>query len=408
VQRRNSTLAPLFLLIAGSLATSSCIKRGYPLGQGGNVDIRPDVEGALFAADSLDSKGRPIGARQDPHQTGVTLSMVEGGQAAFGAFVDVRVVPSQALTLLSDPAEKSTPTCSFNNGSFRCIASQQGLARFIASSQSDWSGNAKLVVSWADQNKEQAIPIFPAGLPQNATNFSLIIGGLDGADRVIATFQALECTLGPLPDNLGSKWRDGQIRARQAYVRATPPANSPSVVENAPVIVESLSAEAALSLNQDCAERDTRLRVTLDSTGQSSPFFLCFSDIGGQVAINVTSGEKVIDPTPQLFVDPEPRLLRARVLTSLVPAGAAVDLFEVSAYSADRVRISMPVDLKVGNDQILVLSAASTTLASEIDPATVIQVTPLTPGTTELHVSPRLLTMPDCKSDSVTVVPLGP
>jgi hypothetical protein len=96
------------------------------------------------------------------------------------------------------------------------------------------------------------------------------------------------------------------------------------------------------------------------------------------------------------------------VLTSLVPIGAAVDLFEVSAYSADRVRISMPVDLKVGNDQILVLSAASTTLASEIDPATVIQVTPLTPGTTELHVSPRLLTMPDCVSDPVTVVPLGP
>jgi hypothetical protein len=64
----------------------------------------------------------------------------------------------------------------------------------------------------------------------------------------------------------------------------------------------------------------------------------------------------------------------------------------------------MPVDLHIGNDQILAIDTASVTLADEANTATVIQAGALAPGVTELHVSPRLLAMPDCVSPAVTVV----
>ena len=187
-------------------------------------------------------------------------------------------------------------------------------------------------------------------------------------------------------------------------MRATPPSAAPSVVENAPVIVESLGSEAALSLAEGCEKRETRLRVRLDATGQSSPFYLCFSDIGGTIPFSVTSGAKAIEPNREVVVDAEPRLLRVSALTSQVTVGFPVDLFEVSAYNANRVRIAMPVDLHIGNDQVLAVDTASVTLADEDNTATVIQAGALMPGVTELHVSPRLLAMPDCVSPAVTVV----
>lgn len=389
------------------VGSAACIKRGYPLGRSGNVDIRTDVAGALFATDTLDASGKPTGPRQTPNSTGVTLALTEGSQAAFGAFVEVRVEPSEALTLRSATGEETAaglPTCTFTDGAFRCMATEQGTARFVVASESDWSGDAKLIVTWADQTKDQAIHINPAGLPGTATNFTLIIGGVDDVDHVLATFLPLQCTIGPLPDDLGSKWRKGQIRSRETYVRATPPSSAPSVVENAPVIVESLGSEAALSLAEGCEKRETRLRVRLDATGQSGPFYLCFSDIGGKIPFSVTSGAKVIEPNREVVVDAEPRLLRVSALKSQVTVGFPVDLFEVSAYNANRVRIAMPVDLHIGNDQILAIDTASVTLADEDNTATVIQAGALAPGVTELHVSPRLLAMPDCVSPAVTVV----
>lgn len=396
-------------LIVGAaiVGSGACIERGYPLGRSGNVEIRTDVAGALFATDTLDAKGKPAGPRQSPSSTGVTLAMTEGSQAAFGAFVQVRVEPSEALTLESATGEENStglPTCTFTEGSFRCMATEQGTARFVVASESDWSGDARLIVTWADQTKDQTIHINPAGLPSTATNFSLIIGGVDDVDHVLATFLPLQCTIGPLPDDLGSKWRKGQIRSRETYVRATPPSAAPSVVANAPVIVESLGSEAALSLAEGCENRETRLRVRLDATGQSSPFYLCFSDIGGTIPFSVTSGEKTIEPNREVVVDAEPRLLRVSALTSQVTVGFPVDLFEVSAYNANRVRIAMPVDLHIGNDQVLAIDTASVTLADEANTATVIQAGALMPGVTELHVSPRLLAMPDCVSPAVTVV----
>ena len=99
-----------------------------------------------------------------------------------------------------------------------------------------------------------------------------------------------------------------------------------------------------------------------------------------------------------------PRLLRVRALTSKVTVGFPVDLFEISAYNANRRRIAMPVDLHMGDDQVLSIAAASIALADEENLATVVQAGALAPGVTELHVSPRLLAMPDCVSPAVTVI----
>jgi hypothetical protein len=121
---------------------------------------------------------------------------------------------------------------------------------------------------------------------------------------------------------------------------------------------------------------------------------------------SVTSGVKAIDPPPQVIVDAEPRLIRVRALKTQVEASALpVDLFEVSAYSADRLRIAVPVDIHVGDDQVITVGAASVDLADESSPATVVQAIPLAPGHTELHATPRLLTKPDCASPSVEVLP---
>lgn len=387
---------------------ANCIQRGYPLASAGQVDVRVDVAGALFAADTLDDKGKPVLPRQSPFETGATLYMIEGGAPAFGAFVTVRVEPRQALTLRPDSSESSDdPTCAEVNGSFRCTASRDGFARFVVSSQSDWSGTASIMVSWADQVREEKITVLPAGLPENATNFSMLIGGLDEAadgNHVLPTFLALKCGTGPVPSDLGSKWRDGEIRVREAYVRATPPSNAPGVVENAPVIVESLFSEAAVSTTQDCLDRRTRLRVLLDGTGESQRFFLCFSDIGGEASFAVSSGEKQLDPGPRITIDPEPHLLRVRALQSVVEIGPQTDLFEVSAYDVNRVRLAMPVDLTIDDDQVVMLEQASVTLDKEPTPATLIAGTPKAVGAVQLHVKPRLLSQPDCTSDAISIV----
>lgn len=396
----------LALLALGVATSSSCLKRGYPLAQAGQVDIRTDTQGALFAASSFDASGKAIGVRQTPYSTGVKLFITEGSESAFGAIVEVRVEPSEALKLSYDPADPTDDrTCDLRDGAFQCRANAEGYANFVVSSEGDWAGEAAIVVTWADQRKEKPISVLPAGLPDDATNFSFIAGGLDDTDRILPTFVPLKCTIGPVPDDLGSKWREGEIRVRQAVVRATAPPNAPGVVENAPVTIESLHAEAELSLDPACknVDRQTRLRVLLDATGQSPPFFLCFSDLGGNVTIAVTSGQKTIDPPRQIQVDPEPRLLRVRNLKDFVEAGTPIDLFEISAYNANRVRIAMPIDLETSDEQVLPLNQASITLTGESDDPTVIQVLPTKPGTAQLHVTPRLLTSPDCTSQTVTV-----
>ncbi|WP_437807091.1 hypothetical protein [Sorangium sp. So ce1078] len=402
--------APRLAAAAGALVlAAACIERGYPLAGGGQVELRADVAGPLFAADTLDAAGRPVPPRQSPWRTEVSLKLTEANEPAYGAYVEVRVVPSEALAL--HPADGATgdgASCGVKDGAFRCTAGTQGYARLAAASEGDWSGEARLVVAWADRTEELPITVLPAGLPEDATNFALIAGGLGESDRVLATYLPLTCTIGPLPDDLGATWRPGAIRSREARVRASPPQNAPGVVEHAPVIIESLHSEAALALAPDCRERTTRLRVLLGPTGESPPFTLCFSDLGGEVTLAVSSGQKAIEPNPSLTVDPEPRLLRVRALRSVVTAGTPGDLFEVSAYNAERVRIAVPVDLAVGDDQVIALGEASVTLRGEDSEATVIQGVAVAPGTTALRVTPRLLASPECSSEPITVVPPEP
>jgi hypothetical protein len=402
--RRASACGALVAL--GAMSISSCLPSGYPLAQGGAVDIRLEVAGALFAADTLDDAGNATGPRQQPFQTNVSLFLTEGGAPAFGAFVTVRVEPREALALRTADGD---PTCGEVDGAFRCMASSQGLAGFAVTSEGAWSGDASLIVTWADQTKEKEIQILPAGLPQSATNFTMLIGGLDQTlenSRVLPTFLGLKCKVGPDDDDLGSKWRPGQIRAREAYVRATPPTNSPGVVENAPAIIESLSGEAALSLDASCSEasRRSRLRVVLGETGDSERFFLCFSDIGGEAEFAVTSGQKQIDPGPTILVDPEPRLLRVRTLQSVVDTGTEIDLFEVSAFDVNRVRLAIPIDLAIDDDQIVMLEQTSLTLEQEPDPVTLVRGTPKAVGQVHLHVTPRLLSSPECVSGPLSVI----
>lgn len=389
------------------LALTTCVERGYPLAGSGQVDVRAQVAGALFAADVLDEAGHPVLPRQRPWSTAVSLYLTEANEPAYGGYVEVRVEPSEALAL--HPAEDDEggdgPSCSLKDGAFRCIAGKQGYARFIAASEGDWSGEARIVVAWADRIEPRAITVLPAGLPQDATNFALLAGGLDDSNHVLATYLPLACTIGPVPDDLGAKWRPGAIRVREARVRSSPPAGTPDVIEHAPVIVETLHSEAALSLAAGCQDRATRLRVLLGATGESPPFYLCFSDLGGEVKFGVSSGQKSIDPSPALVVDPEPRLLRVRTLQSRIVDGQVADLFEISAYNADRVRIAVPVDLRIGDDRVISLGQASVTLNGEASEATVLQGAAQATGTTELHVAPRLLTTPECTSDPVTVTP---
>lgn len=402
------------LVVLPPLAASSCIETGYPLAPSGTVDVRVDVNHPLFAADSLDTEGRPILPRQVPFETGVTLSLTETNAPAFGGYVTVRVEPRQALTVRSDESEGDSPTCVERDGNFRCTGTRDGLARFIISSQSDWSGTASLIITWADRTEEKEIDVLPAGLPNSATNFSMVVTGLNesfNGKRLLPTYLALKCSTGPDMADLGSKWRAGGIRTREAQVRATPPLSAPGVVENAPVIVEALSSEALLSTKSDCEDRSTRLRVLLGQTGESEKFYLCFSDIGGPASFAVTSGEKLIEPeTTTIQVDAEPRLLRVRALQSFVEAYVPADLFEVSAYDVNRVGLEMPVDLKIVDDagdpadQVIALSRSTLTLDGEPNPATAINGLPKTEGTVQLSVTPRLLAMPECKSEEVTVV----
>lgn len=396
------------LVVFPPLVTSSCIEAGYPLAPSGTVDVRVDVNHPLFAADSLDESGKPILPRQTPYETGVTLSLTEANAPAFGGFVTVRVEPRQALTLRSDENEGDSPTCIERDGNFRCTASRDGLARFIMSSQSDWSGTASLIISWADRTEDKPVEVLPAGLPSTATNFAMIVTGLNesfNGKRLLPTYLALDCSIGPVPDDLGSKWRPGGIRTREAQVRATPPLSAPGVVENAPVIIEALSSETLLSEKSDCLDRSTRLRVLLGQTGESPPFFLCFSDIGGPASFAVTSGEKLIEAeSTTIQVDPEPRLLRVRALQSVVELGVPGDLFEVSAFDVNRVGIQMPVDLSVDDDQVIALSKSTITLDGEPNPATAVSGTPKSEGTVQLTVTPRLLATPKCTSEVVSVV----
>jgi len=393
----------------------ACVADGHPLGTDGAVEIRVAVAGPLFASDDLDKNGHPTGARQTPFTTDVVLKITEDDEPAHGAFIAVRVEPAEALTIRSagDATQEGAvdesgenPTCTLVDGAFRCRGNDAGLARLQLVSDSDWSGTANLVVSWANRTEEHDIVVLPAGLPLEATNFNLV--GLSTGEEIAPTYLALECSVDSLPSDLGSKWPEGRIRSRELFVRATPPSSTPTIVQNAPVVVESLTSEGALSEDASCTTRTTRLRILFDQKGETPRFFACFSDLGGDVSFGVHSGQKVIDPGPEITVLPEPRLLRVRVVDgkNIVPIDfSPVDIFEVSAFDVTLRAIQVPLDLSTTGGNSLVLESASAVTAPENAAPVQVAAVPNEEGMSQLVVTPRLLAMPECKSTTITVTP---
>lgn len=409
--------API-LVWALMTAGGGCVSDGHPLGTDGKVEVRVSTDGALFATDELDEQGNPSGPRQTPFDSDVVLRLTEADEVGHGAFVQVHVEPAEALMLgaaLDSTAEGALneagdePTCDLVDGAFRCRGNVEGFARFSIRSAADWSGTARIVVSWANQVRETEVVVLPAGLPVDATNFQLL--GVATGDRVPPTYLAVACTVDALPEDLGDKWPVGRIRAREVTVRATPPASNPGALENAPVIVETLSGDGALSLDESCADRTTRVRVLLDATGQSPRFFACLSDLGGDIGFAVSSGAKAVDPTPSIEVDAEPRILRVRVLDgkqTLDLTELPTDVFEVSAYDVSLQALPMDVDLDIVGvpADVLTLTEGSITLAPQGAAPVIVSAIPTNAGTGRLVVTPRLLAEPQCSSDDVTVLPI--
>ncbi len=404
--------------IAGPmLLASACVADGHPLGSNGSVEIVIMVDGPLYATDLLDADGNPVGPRQTPYQTDILLKISEDDEVGHGAYVQVHIEPAEALsvsTALDTEAEGamhedgSGPTCALVDGAFRCRGNDEGYARFSVTSFGDWQGEAKIFVDYADTSASAPIKINAAGLPTDATNLQMI--GLGRGETIPPSYASVSCSIDEVPTDLGSKWPAGGIRSREVFVRATPPLGSPGIIANAPVIVESLTADGALSLSEACgdADRQTRIRLLLDEKGESSRFFTCFSDLGGEVAFGVTSGEKEIDSSlqPSATVSPEPRLIRIVVLSGqeeLEQSSFPEQVFEVSAYDAALKSIPMDVDLTVEGSisGVLTLTEAAVTLNG--GGPTIVSVAPEEVGTAKLVVRPQLLSNPKCESDTVTV-----
>lgn len=401
---------------AAGFSGTGCIADGHPLGGNGKVEIVVSEAGPLFATDLLDENGQPVGARQAPFQSDVLLRIEEDDEVGHGAFVHIHVEPAEALIIGSalDPKaeggvheNEEDPTCSIVDGAFRCRGNGEGFARFSIKSTGDWSGTAKIVATWANLEEEALVEVKVAGLPEEATNFTVI--GIGADEFVPAKLDALECSVDSVPNELGDAWPEGRIRKKQIFVRASAPSTNPGVLENAPVIIESLSPEGALSLDENCETRSTRLRVLLDFKGESPKFFACFSDVGGTVEFGVSSGELRIPDNRVVTVEPEPRLIRVRVLEgqqTVEQDFVPVEIFEVAAYDVNLRPIPVAVDLGIDTDTdgVFELTEASVTTApADADPV-LIRAVPATLGEGRLMVTPRLLSEPECLSELVTVV----
>jgi len=219
----------------------------------------------------------------------------------------------------------------------------------------------------------------------------------------------LACSLGPTPDTPFDRWPPGKIRNRTATVRASPPPKTPGVIDHAPVIVESLHSEVMFSLDPTCPteQRDTRIRVQLDAGGQSPPFYVCFSDIGGQdVSLTYRSGLLNLDSQAKhLQVDPEPRLLRISSLFSTMNVDTiATPVAEITAWDANVQLVEMQVDVMSTDLSVLAPEKSTVLLSSSPDSPTLLQGYALAPGTATLSVSPRLLDSPVCQATPIEVV----
>ncbi|MBW2527172.1 MAG: hypothetical protein JRI23_23520 [Deltaproteobacteria bacterium] len=404
------------------LAAVGCFPENHPLPASGTVEILLDDAQPLYAADLMnDETGRPVLPRQLPYTKRVQLLLSDSQQADEGAYVDVRLDPPGVLVdeRREDVRDGLVPvddTCEQLAGAFRCTADEDGYANFDVRSETDWSGT--MTVKIAGRNEERSFEVKPAGLPMNASGFTMIIGGLDqNSDKIPASYSRLACNIGPDASEAYDAWPQGEVRSLEAIVRANPPPATPQIVQHAPVIIQTLHSEARLSLDPSCSaeERVSRLRVQLQpkevegrdetlTVGESPPFFLCFSDIGGAVEIEYFSGELTNQPNRQLNVEPEPRLLRVVTLKTSVAQGlGAQPVVELSAFDSQLDQISIPVDIASSAPAVLTPNVGTIQLSGDVNYPTQISAEIGEPGSARIQVAPRLFDSPVCRSEPITV-----
>jgi hypothetical protein len=383
------------ILVAGA-CLGGCVPGNHPLGAGTAEFVLDDDP--LYAADVVDEAGKAVLPRQTPYEKRVQIFMVHSGAPDEGAYVDVQIEPPIALDLVS-----IDDTCEYLPGTFRCTAAEDGFANFVVRSDSDWSGEAKVVLLGRPAEDEK-IDVSPAGLPPDASDFLMVVEGVAN-DRVHARYNALACTFDPEPDSVFEKWPEGRIRVREAEIHATAPADQPSVVEHAPVIVQTLHPEVFVTRDPECGgERTSLLRLQLDELGRSPKFYFCFSDLGGtQVALSFNSGEKASEPL-LLNVAPEPRLLRIVTLQKdLLVTSGLENVVAVTAYDADLHKIPFTVDVRSTQPTVLDVPLPTAQLPDEESDAALVAAAGLSPGTARIAVSPELHDSPRCTSELITV-----
>jgi hypothetical protein len=375
------------------------VAANHPLGDKGELLFLAD-DTPIYAADVIDDAGKPVLPRQAPFQKTIQIYLTNGNAADEGAYVDLQADPPIAFKFVS-----VDDTCVHLAGAFRCTAAEDGFATFAVRSDSDYSDspNGGANVRVVGRREFEQVVVLPAGLPATATNFSMVIEGV-GGNSVQARYDDLECTLEPSPDDTFNKWQ--RPRVREARITATAPINAPTVIEHAPVIIQTLHPEVVVSLDPSCPEpRASHLRVQLDATGNSPPFYFCFSDIGGTDArIAFNSGGQITVTPRTLDIDPEPRLLRlVTTLTDLSTADGSASPVSVSAFDADLQKVELAVDMRSTDTSVLRLTNATATLPAEGGGVLAVQTTIEGPGTAQIEITPELHSQPVCSSLPITV-----
>jgi len=385
-------------------AMTGCVADNHPLPTSGSVEFLLD-SAPLYARFNDDLP------RQNPFEKRVQVRLVTSGAPDRGAYVDLQINPPGALVLLPDPGEGEDPSCEQLPGVFRCTAEEDGIANFVVRSESDVADD-DITINVVGRTERGSVTVLPAGLPESASNFTLIVQGLEGR-RVNADYDKLACSRSA--ESNPSKWTKPRVRA--ARLSVTPPPNNRNVVVNAPAIVQSLSSEVFVTRNEDCSgERTNSLVVQFgleDSSndpdapdaGSTGTFYFCFSDQGDDdVRLAFSSGAKsgTLDP---IRVAPEPVLLRVETTQSTLQTDdlPPISVVNIAAFDFENVRVPMTVDVRSTDLDVLRPTVSSAVLPDEGEVDQQIFVTLDQPGTATIQVFPELKTEPRCDSEPITV-----
>jgi hypothetical protein len=384
----------LALAAATAISATGCGGGTHPLDGDGTVEIFTDTTGPLFARRSEEY----LTGRQKPYEMNLTLYMSRNGKPEHGAYVDVRVNPGPALSL-----HETDGTCKPTDGAFRCTGNGEGYAHFLVRSDSDWAGTARVVVLWANNTEPLDVRIKPAGLPEGSADFELLAEGTNGTEAARIRPSYPFADLCSLDNTEPQQWpgKDLPIRKAKLRVRALAPLELPGVLENAPVVLASDSTEAEFSTSEDCTNRKTRLVVQLNATGESPPSWVCFSNVGGSIAVGARSGEVTSGPARAFIVDPEPRLIKIDPLVQSVPVGTETNLWQVLVYGAvSEEPIALAVSVKsIGVSATLRQSSAMT--SADRNAPTAVNLTVWQPGLARVRIAPEFRPDKGCDSDPI-------